>query len=287
MEGLRALIQLNDRGFSADAHALGILSALDRVKMARGLPRHVEIYATAPAFELLFGVAPPATPPDPTIEVLPRVWIEYLTRVAASAGHPVPDTAAQPRDRVRLAWAGMLEGSADKLLRDGAGASDTLRPVVEGAARRLTAEAIADRNAFAAEQRQRAAQHADLSGEKEHGMANCPSAIAGAATRTTDLKDGIAVEVTAKDPAVVAEIRRRAERQTEVAKHPTKQPHTGAGGDTGEIGFCPIVLVGTTVTSENLPNGARLTVRTTDQANVRTLQQTTKERVDALRRTGP
>jgi TusA-related sulfurtransferase len=186
-----------------------------------------------------------------------------LTHVAASAGHPVPEAATQPKDRVRLAWAGMLEGSADKLLRDSHGVSDTLRPVVEGAARRLTAEAIGDRNAFAAAEREQAA--------------NCPSAIAGAATRAVELKDGIAVEVTAKDPAAVAEIRRRAERQTEVAKRPSP----------GEVGYCPIVLVGTVVTSENLPNGARLMVRPTDQAKLKNLQQTTKERVDALHRSAP
>jgi hypothetical protein len=162
-EGLRALLTLDARRFTGDAHALGLLSAMDRVTMARGLPRHLEIYATAPAFQLLFGVAPPAMPADPTVEVLPRVWIGYLTRVAAGAGHPVPDSAALPKDRVRLAWASMIEGIADQLQRTAPRVTDTLRPVVDGAARRLKAESIADRNAFALEQRQRSTPRTDLS----------------------------------------------------------------------------------------------------------------------------
>lgn len=286
-ESVRALLQAKAGAFGGDAHALGIFAAMDRINAAGGLPRHVEIYAAGPAFRLLFDVAPPDVPSDPGKPVAPHVWLDYLARVAAAAGHPLPDTAARGEERDRLAWAGMLDGVADRLEQT-SGVSTRLRPVVDGTVRRLRAEAIGDRNWFTEEQRRRAELRSDLSGKKERGMENCPSAVTGAHTRAVPLKDGVALEVTSSDPAQAAEIRARAQRQTAVARHATgRPPHTGMAGDTGAIGYCPVVVTDTVVSAEDLPNGARLIVRTKKQADVPALQRTTEERIDALRRTGP
>jgi hypothetical protein len=286
-EGVRALLQAQAGSFTPDAHALGIFAAMDRINAAGGLPRHVEIYAAGPAFRLLFDVVAPVVPSDATKPVPPHIWLEYLARVAAAAGHPLPDTAARGEERDRLAWAGMLDGVADRFEQT-RGVSQRLRPAVDGTVRRLRAEAIGDRNWFTEEQRRRAELHGDLAGKKERGMQNCPSAVPGAQTKALQLKDGVALEVTSSDPARVAEIRTRAQRQTAVARHATGQPpHTGMGGDTGEIGYCPVVVVDTVVSAEDLPNGARLIVRPKTASDLQALQKMTAERLDAFSRTGP
>jgi hypothetical protein len=287
-ESLRSLLTLDAGRYTADAHALGILSAMDRINVATGLPRHVEIFAAEPTFTLLFHTSAPEVPPDPSAPLGPRYWIDYLDKAAANAGHPVPSTAAGGADRVLLGWAGMLDGIADQLAEKRAQLSDHLKPVVEGTIRRLQAEAIGDRNRYADQQTRRSSAREDLSGSKERGMANCPSAVPGATTRAVVLDDGVAVEVTASDSAQITAIRDRAHRQAAVAHHPQGlPPHLGIGSDTGEIGYCPVVLIDTEVKAEDLPKGARITVRPKDKVNVPAVQKLTEERISALRRTGP
>lgn len=142
-DALRALVRAED----PDRRALGVLAAMDRIESARGLPRHLEIAAAAPALDLLFGTTAPTLPTDAGAEVAPHVWIDYLSRAAAQAGRPVPERA-QGEARARLAWAALLDGVADRLA--GAGATQQpLRAVVEGTVRRLRAEATGDRDWYA------------------------------------------------------------------------------------------------------------------------------------------
>ena len=61
---LQALLGFTGADFAHDAHALGILAALDRMEIARGLPRHMKIYAAGGANQILFGVQPPGVPDD-------------------------------------------------------------------------------------------------------------------------------------------------------------------------------------------------------------------------------
>ncbi len=146
---LTALYTLNAGRYTADARALAVLSAMDRLNISRGLPRHVEVYADEPVFSLLFGLLPAAVDPDPAQETAPHVWVEYLAKAAANAGHPVPSDAIRTADRDLLGWAGMLDGVADRLREGGAQLTDRLQPVVSGTIRRLQAQAIGDRNRFA------------------------------------------------------------------------------------------------------------------------------------------
>jgi hypothetical protein len=145
---LRALLELRVGALAPDARALGILCAMDRIEIARGLPRRLEIAAAAPALQLLFGASPPAVPSDVGVEVAPHVWIDYLVRAANTAGHPISPTAVGGEERDRLAWAAVLDGLADRLATVGT-LGAPLRAVVDGAERRLRAEAIGDRNWFA------------------------------------------------------------------------------------------------------------------------------------------
>ncbi len=115
---LEALLTLDAGGLSKEAHALGLLRALDRVEIARGLPKHLKLYAVADEFHLLFGVTVPDVPQDATKKLIPGTWLRFLSETAAASGYPVGSKATTPREQDALAWAGMLRGFSDKLKTD-------------------------------------------------------------------------------------------------------------------------------------------------------------------------
>jgi hypothetical protein len=148
---LEALLKLQVGDITHDAHALGMLAALDRVEVARLLPRHLKLYAVGGANQLLFGVPIPDLPADPTKSGKRRLfWLDYLESVAKAAGHPVPDAVKLPKKQEPLAWGGMLAGYADKLRADIDGlAKDTrLHNVASVVVQRLDAEYTAETNAL-------------------------------------------------------------------------------------------------------------------------------------------
>jgi hypothetical protein len=150
---IEALLKLDAGDLSKEANALGILCALDRVEVARGLPRHLKLYAVADSFNLLFGVPPPDVPLDGSKKLVPGTWIRFLTDTARAAGHPVPDKARTPRERDALAWGGMLEGFSDKLKADDDGVAGTtdLNRIVTTVLHRLESEFKAQQAAEATE----------------------------------------------------------------------------------------------------------------------------------------
>ena len=147
---LEALLKFQGGDITHDAHALGVLAALDRVEVARLLPRHLKVYAAGGANQLLFGVPTPSIPEDMTKPLKGGLWLAYLTDVAKAAGHPVPDSVTVAKKREPLAWGGMLEGYADKMRTDIDGlAKDTrLHNVAAVVVQRLDAEYKAQVNAL-------------------------------------------------------------------------------------------------------------------------------------------
>jgi hypothetical protein len=138
---LEALLKLDAGDLTAEAHAMGVLCAMDRMELARGLPKHLKVYAVSDAFQLVFGVAPPNVPSDVTAKLSPGTWLTYLASVAAAAGHAVPDAAKTAREREPWAWGGVIEGFADKLRADGGRlGSGTLGKVTGAVVKRLDAE---------------------------------------------------------------------------------------------------------------------------------------------------
>jgi len=115
---LETLLNLEAGDLTHEAHAMALLCMLDRVELARGLPKHLKLYAVADSFQLLFGVTVPDVPEDGSKKLVPGTWLRFLADTARSAGHPVPDKAKTPRERDAMAWAGMLEGFHDKLKVD-------------------------------------------------------------------------------------------------------------------------------------------------------------------------
>jgi hypothetical protein len=118
IRSVTALLNFNEVDLAHDAHALGMLAALDRMDISRGLPRHMKIYAVGGINQLLFGAAAPTVPDDTTTPLKRGLWLVYLTDVAKAAGHPVPAAAKTPKQREPLAWTGVLEGYGDKLRSD-------------------------------------------------------------------------------------------------------------------------------------------------------------------------
>ena len=124
----------------------------------------------------------------------------------------------------------------------------------------------------------------DMSGNKEHQMANCPSAVPDAKTTVKDTKSGVIVTVTSDDAQARDEIRRRARIQQNVGMQPARGAieHTGGGTGSGKYGFCPGMIQGTRLAVDEVPGGARLTVRAGSASQIRSLQKTTRERARDL-----
>jgi hypothetical protein len=110
------LALLNDTGpYAADARAIGLLLAVDRVEIARGLPKHLKIEVLAAPCHEVFGVDAPSLAHDDTAPVPSGTWLSYLSIAANAAGHAVPDVKIDVTHREPLAWNGLLDGFADKL----------------------------------------------------------------------------------------------------------------------------------------------------------------------------
>jgi hypothetical protein len=138
--GLDALLKLDAGDLTAEAHAMGVLCAMDRMELARGLPRHLKVYAVGDAYQLVFGVTPPQVPSDATAKLVPGTWLTYVTDVARAAGHAVPDKATLPREREPWAWGGVVAGFGDKLRADAAKLSGGFARVAGAVVKRLDAE---------------------------------------------------------------------------------------------------------------------------------------------------
>jgi hypothetical protein len=113
--GIERLLSLDDGRLTHEARGLGLLCALDRLEIARGLPKHLKVLAVGGPFAAMFGVAPPHVPDDPAAPIKSGAWPGYLAAVADAAGHGVPAAASEPIDRETLAWGGVLQAFADRL----------------------------------------------------------------------------------------------------------------------------------------------------------------------------
>jgi hypothetical protein len=102
---------------AADRRVLGLLFAMDRMEIARGLPKQLKLYAVGHVFTDVFDAAPPpANALKPTVSPRPGTWLTYLAAVAERAGYPTLESPAlTPKMRETLAWTGVGHGFADRL----------------------------------------------------------------------------------------------------------------------------------------------------------------------------
>jgi hypothetical protein len=148
---LEALLKLDAGDLASEAQALGLLTAMEHLSIAKGLPRHLKIYAVSGSFKQLFNVDPPAgVTEDLTKPLKPGTWLACVSAGAKGAGHPVPDTLKTPVEKEPAAWAGVIEGLKDKVapLADKISAETPLKDVVGRVAKKLESEANEERNAI-------------------------------------------------------------------------------------------------------------------------------------------
>ena len=144
---LHALLEF-DGPYSGEAHTLGLLEAIDRVEIARGLPKHLKIYAVQGAFADVFNVWPPATPDDAATPLRTGTWLLYLRTTAAAAGHATPAGEEDPQRLEPLAYNGVLEGFADRLRAPPVASGSPLGDVARAVAARLDEQFRNERAAY-------------------------------------------------------------------------------------------------------------------------------------------
>jgi hypothetical protein len=114
-------------------------------------------------------------------------------------------------------------------------------------------------------------------------MMHCPSTVEGAQTAISDAPDSVVVTVTGPDDKAAGEIRARAKHLAEVSvKNPEQPKHDGEGDGGGGLGNCPIVLAGTTITAEDVPNGSKLTMKPAKADDLSKLKQAANDRKSKL-----
>lgn len=115
-------------------------------------------------------------------------------------------------------------------------------------------------------------------GEREHGMLNCPSAVATARTSVVATERGVDLVITAEAQVARDEIVRLVERAATMNGGVGVAEHSGMHGGPGTIGYCPIVHEGTAVTFTPTPEGAVVHVQALAPENVAALQEETRAR---------
>lgn len=124
----------------------------------------------------------------------------------------------------------------------------------------------------------------EMSGPLTRKMANCPSAVRGAVTRTTPTPDGIDVTVTSEDPAAALQIAELAQFHARTPYSLLPFPHNGLGGGNGHAGYCPIARGNDAiVTASVIPGGATIHLRARMPWRVQDLQESVVTRAARLR----
>jgi hypothetical protein len=124
-----------------------------------------------------------------------------------------------------------------------------------------------------------------MTGGLEHAMMNCPSAVAGAATRFELTPTGIDLIVTAADRSARDEIIELAAYHARLGGGPTEWPeHSGHHGGPGTVGHCPVIHDRTMIALSPRPDGVTLHVTTTLPGHVKDVQDATVNRLERLPR---
>lgn len=114
-------------------------------------------------------------------------------------------------------------------------------------------------------------------------MLNCPSALPGAVTRTTNTESGVDLQITATDRAVSRRIIELAALHEQMGEPSTTvRQHSGKHGGPGDLGRCPVIHTVATVTFTRLRTGVVIHVRAADPADVARVQSIVADRVARL-----
>jgi hypothetical protein len=127
----------------------------------------------------------------------------------------------------------------------------------------------------------------EMSGERGRGMANCPSAVAGATTAVQRTEDGVTLTITAADPQARAQILARARRTVELGPPRGTSQHDGRGSGPETQGHCPMIVQGNVLGITELPDGARIDIRPRDRRQIGVVQARVEARLAGLREALP
>lgn len=116
-------------------------------------------------------------------------------------------------------------------------------------------------------------------GHMEHRMGNCAAAVDGAVTAMSRIAGGVSLDITAADPGAAREIVARARHADDGPADPAARSHTGEHGGPGDVGHCPILHNGTSVTVTEIGGGVRVVVLADDPTQVDALVTETRARL--------
>jgi hypothetical protein len=120
-------------------------------------------------------------------------------------------------------------------------------------------------------------------GGLEHAMANCPTAVKGAVTRSVNTEFGVDLTITSDDPVSQRRIVELAARHEQMGDPDGAIPrHTGRHGGPGGLGHCPVFHDSTTVTFTRLRRGAVIHLRALLPTDVPRVQGIVAERLATL-----
>ena len=111
-------------------------------------------------------------------------------------------------------------------------------------------------------------------------MQNCPAAVTGATTRSSNTPFGVDLTITADDPASqrrIAELAALHERMGD--PDGAAMRHTGLHGGPGGLGHCPVIHADTTVTFTRIRRGAVIHLRALLPSDVPRVQTIVAERL--------
>lgn len=118
-------------------------------------------------------------------------------------------------------------------------------------------------------------------------MMHCPSAVEGAATKVEQTAEAVIVSVTVADAAQVAEVQKRAKHLASLTAAPSAEvKHTGQGTGGGALGKCPVVMKDVTLSVDDLEDGAKVTMKPKNAADLAELAKTAQDRAAALAAAG-
>lgn len=113
--------------------------------------------------------------------------------------------------------------------------------------------------------------------------ADCPAYPGKAAVALADVDGGYTATITTDDASAVATIRAHAAYVVGASRAGAGADALRFGGATGDrTRNCPVILDGTTITSEEVDQGVRLTVIAQDAAAAPTLRADAKDRAELL-----
>ena len=113
--------------------------------------------------------------------------------------------------------------------------------------------------------------------------ADCPAYPGKASVTLANVDGGYTATITTTDSSAVDTIRAHAAYVVDASKAGAGADALQFGGATGDrTRNCPVILAGTTITSENIDGGARLTVLATAGTEVAALRTDAKDRAELL-----